>query len=297
MLFDTSLLRSFVAISDTLSFTKAARLVNLTQSAVSLHIKRLEEEVGCRLIERSARNLQLTGDGEVLLSYARRILALHAEAESQLSRKQPKGLLRLGAPEYFNPQTLASLLNQFTQRYPAVRLEIELGIGPDIAAQFAKGRFDLAIVNREIGEGDGDVLWREGRVWAAAQGTKLDPNVPLPLAVFPPHCGWRRLALEELDKIGRPWTLMLQSAGVAGIVAAVEAGLAISIFPDSGLPGTLKALGPGDGLPKLPDFEYVLRRKSKASLAATRLAEVISDFFQLSATLRRKRTPGQNMAV
>lgn len=294
MLFETSLLRSFVAICDTLSFTKAARLVNLTQSAVSLHVKRLEDQVGCTLIERHARQLQLTGDGEVLLSYARRILALHAEAESQLSRKQPKGLLRLGAPEYFNPQTLASLLGQFTQRYPAVRLEIEMGIGPDIAAQFAKGRYDLAIVNREIGEGDGDVLWRERRVWAAAQSLTLDPRAAVPLAVFPPHCAWRHLVLEELDKAGRPWTLLLQSAGVAGILAAVEAGLAISLFPESNLPGTLKTLGAGEGLPQLPEFEYVLRRKGKASLAATRLAEVIIDYFQLSATLCRKRAPEQN---
>lgn len=294
MLFETSLLRSFVAVCDTLSFTKAGRLVNLTQSAVSLHMKRLEDQVGCQLIERTARQLRLTGDGEVLLSYARRILALHAEAESQLSRKQPKGLLRLGAPEYFNPQTLASLLGQFTQRYPAVKLEIEMGIGPDIAAQFAKGRYDLAIVNREIAEGDGDVLWRERRVWAAAQSLTLDPRMPVPLAVFPPHCAWRRLALEELDKAGRPWTIVLQSAGVAGLVAAVEAGLAVSLFPESNLPGTLKTLGTADGLPALPEFEYVLRRKSKASLAAARLAEVIVDYFQLSATLRRKRTPGQN---
>ena len=263
MLFETSLLRSFVAICDTLSFTKAARLVNLTQSAVSLHVKRLEDQVGCTLIERNARRLQLTGDGEVLLSYARRILALHAEAESQLSRKQPKGLLRLGTPEYFNPQTLASLLGQFTQRYPSVRLEIEMGIGPDIAAQFAKGRYDLAIVNREIGEGDGDVLWRERRVWAAARSLTLDPRVPVPLAVFPPHCAWRRLILEELDKAGRPWTLVLQSAGVAGLLAAVEAGLAVSLFPESNLPGTLKTLGAAEGLPAAPRVRICAEAKEQ----------------------------------
>jgi DNA-binding transcriptional LysR family regulator len=211
-----------------------------------------------------------------------------------LSRKQPKGLLRLGAPEYFNPQTLASLLGQFTQRYPAVKLEIEMGIGPDIAAQFAKGRYDLAIVNREIGEGEGEVLLREGRVWAAAKSLMLEPQAPLPLALFPPHCAWRRLALEELDKANRPWTVVLQSAGVAGLTAAVEAGLAVSLFAQSNLPSTLKALGAAEGLPALPEFEYVLKRKNKASLAATRLAEVIVDYFQLSATLLRKRTPGQN---
>jgi len=286
MLYDTILLRSFVTICDTRSFTKAARLVNLSQSAVSLHIKRLEEQVGCRLFERDGYHLAVTADGEILLSYARRILALHGEIEKELGRKQPSGLVRLGAPEYFDPQTLASLLAQFARRYPAVRLEIEMGIGPDIAAQLAKGALDLAIVNRETGEGDGVVLRRERRVWAAAKEMVLDPRATVPLALFPPHCGWRRLAIEELDKAGRRWTLALQSAGVAGILAAVEASLAVSVFAESGLPSHLKAMGEAEGLPSLPDFEYVLRRKPEVCLAANRLAEVIVDFFQLAASLR-----------
>jgi DNA-binding transcriptional LysR family regulator len=186
------------------------------------------------------------------------------------------------------------LLGQFGQRYPAVRLEIELAIGPDIEALFAKGKFDLAIVNREVGEGDGVVLWRERRVWAAAPGLVLYPQEPIPLAVFPAHCGWRRLAIETLETAGISWTLIVQSAGLSGILSAVEAGLAISIFAANDLPNKLKALGPADGVPALPDFEYVLRRKPKAGLAVDRLAEVLIDFFQLSATLREKRVTRQD---
>lgn len=288
-LYDTSLLRTFVAIAETRSFTKAAQAVNLTQSAVSLHVKRLEEQVGRRLLARNAHHLTLTEEGEVLLSYARRILALHEEAESRLGTRQPRGLIRLGAPEYFNPQTLASLLGQFTARYPAVRLQVEMGIGPDVAAQFDKGALDLAIVNRELGVGDGVVLCREHRVWAAAPSMQLNRQVPLPLALFPAHCGWRRLALQQLDAAGRTWTLVVQSSGVAGILAALEAGLALSVMAQSSLPNSLKALGEAEGLPMLPDFEYVLQSKSKASPAANRLAEVIIDFFRLSAALRQKQ--------
>ncbi len=286
MLYDTVLLRTFAAICETRSFTKAARSVNLTQSAVSLHIKRLEAQVGLRLFDRGARRLALTEEGELLLSYARRILALNEEAESRLSRHQPRGLIRFGAPEYFDPQTLASLLGQFTARYPAVRLQIEMAIGPDIAALFDKGGLDLAIVNRELGDGDGIVLRTEQRIWAAGRAMRLNPEAPLPLALFLPHCGWRRLALARLDEAGRSWTLLIQSAGAAGILAALEAGLAISVLAQNGLPKSLRALGEAEGLPALPDFEYVLRRHAKASAATNTLAEVIIDFFRLSAVLR-----------
>jgi molybdate transport repressor ModE-like protein len=109
MLYDTALLRTFVAVCDAGSFTKAAREVNLTQSAVSLHVKRLEDQVGSRLIVRNARGVRLTEQGEVLLSYARRILALYKEAEQRLGRDSG-GLIRIGAPEYFDLHTLSSLL-------------------------------------------------------------------------------------------------------------------------------------------------------------------------------------------
>jgi DNA-binding transcriptional LysR family regulator len=285
MLYDTVLLRTFAAICDTRSFTDAARLVNLTRSAVSLHVKRLEDQIGLRLFDRGARRLALTEEGEVLLAYARRILALNAEVDSRLGQHRPRGPVRFGAPEYFDPQTLASLLGQFSARYPAVRLQIEMGIGPDIAALFEKGVLDLAIVNRELGEGDGTVLRRERRVWAAARTMQLDPEAPLPLALFSPHCSWRRLALEQLDEAGRSWTLLLQSAGVAGILAALESGFAISVLAQSDLPNSLRPLNEADGLPRLPDFEYVLLRHAKASEAANTLAEVVIDFFRLSAAL------------
>jgi molybdate transport repressor ModE-like protein len=290
MLYDTVLLRTFAAICDSGSFTKAAREVNLTQSAVSLHLKRLEDQVGSRLIVRNARGVRLTEHGEVLLSYARRILALYKEAEHRLSRDSG-GLIRIGAPEYFDLHTLSSLLGQFSARYPAVRLQIELGIGPDISALLDEGELDLAIVSSEIREGDGVSLCRERRVWAAGRAMQLDPEQPAPLALYPPFCRWRQLALEELDRAGRAWTLVLQSAGTTGIVAALDAGLAITIFPEFNLPNSLKSLGSAEALPALPDFEFVLRRSRNSSLVADHLADMIINFFQFSTALR----PGNGM--
>jgi DNA-binding transcriptional LysR family regulator len=285
MLYDSSLLRTFVAVCDSGSFTKAAAEVNLTQSAVSLHVKRLEDQVGSRLIVRNVRGLRFTEQGEVLLSYARRILALYKEAEQRLGR-DTGGLIRIGAPEYFDLHTLSSLLGQFSARYPAVRMQIELGLGPDISALVDEGELDLAIVSNEIREGDGVPLCRERRVWAAGRSLRLAPGEPAPLALYPPFCRWRQLALEELDRAGRAWILVIQSAGTAGILAALDAGLAITILPEFNLPHTLKALGAAEALPKLPDFEFVLRRSRKSSHAADHLAEMIINFFQLSTALR-----------
>jgi len=169
MLYDTVLLRTFVAICDCGSFTKAAREVNLTQSAISHHVKRLEDQVGARLIVRQTRGMRLTEQGEILQSYARRILALYREAEQRLGRDRG-GAVRVGVPEYFDLHTLSSLLRQFSAHYPEIRLHIELGIGPDISALLDEGELDLVIVSHEIGEGDGTPLCRERRVWAAGPG-------------------------------------------------------------------------------------------------------------------------------
>src|SRR5215472_2402390 len=198
MLLDIVLLRTFVAVVEAKGFTRAAAFVNLTQSAVSLHIKRLEEQVGRRLFDRTASKLALTSDGEILLSYAQRILALEEEVKTRLGHPEPEGLVRFGAPEYFDPGTLASLLAQFNSRYPAIDLEIQMGIGTDIAALYGRGLLDVAIMNREIDEADGagredtTVLYREGRVWAALPDMRLDDDRPVPLALPALGGNWRR---------------------------------------------------------------------------------------------------------
>ena len=289
MLYDAVLLRTFAAICDAGSFTKAAREVNLTQSAVSLHVKRLEDQVGSRLIMRNTRGVRLTEHGEILLSYARRILALYKEAEHRLSRDSGGLRPHRGAGVFRSP-TLSALLGQFSARYPAVRLQIELGIGPDISALLDEGRA-RSRDRQQRNQAGRRRLAVPRRVWAAGRAMHLDPKEPAPLALYPPYCRWRQLALEELDRAGRPWTLVLQSAGTAGIVAALDAGLAITIFPEFNLPNSLKALGAAEALPALPDFEFVLRRSRNSSLAADHLAEMIINFFQLSTALR----PGDGM--
>ncbi len=283
MLYDTTLLRTFVAACDTGSFTKAAQEVNLTQSAVSLHVKRLEEQVGSPLIERNSRGLSLTAKGDVLLCYAQRILALNQEAEQSLSR-EAGGIVRVGAPEVFDMRLLSSLLAQFSTQHPGVRVQVELGIAPHILTLLDQGELDLAIAFNELGEGQGATLARARRVWAGARSMQLDPDEPAPLALYPPFCPWRKVALAELDRAGRASTLAFQGTGTC-ILSAVEAGLAITIFSESALPPTLKVFGAAEALPPLPDFEFGLQRSRTRSRAADSLFEIIVNYYQLSTAL------------
>jgi DNA-binding transcriptional LysR family regulator len=285
MLYDTTLLRTFVAICDAGSFTKAARAVNLSQSAVSHHVKRLEDQVGVDLIVRNTRGLRLTEKGDILLCYARRILALYKEADQSLSR-DGGGQVRIGALEFFDMRLLSSLLAQFSDRHPAVQTHVELGVAPYISALLDKGELDLGITFGELGEGEGVPLSREPRVWAGAQAMRLAPDEPAPLAVYPPFCPWRQVALNELDRVGRASTIKIQGTDTSAILSAVEAGLAITIFAASALPPPLKALGAAEGLPELPDFEFVLKRSRTASPAADHLSEMIVNFYQLSTALK-----------
>jgi DNA-binding transcriptional LysR family regulator len=277
MLYDTSLLRTFAAICDLGSFTKAAREVSLTQSAVSLHVKRLEDQVGSRLIERGTHGIGLTERGEVFLSYARRILALHKEVTHRLQNNRG-GVVRIGAPEYFDLRSLFSVLDQYAVRHPAIEQQLELGLCSDIAALLEAGELDLAIVSSEIGESDGVSLRRERRVWAAGSTLQLDPETPAPLALYPARCSWRQLTLDQLDRAGRTWTVVLQSRGTAGILAALDAGLAITVFPEYSLPSTCRMLGSAEALPALPDFEFVLHSR-RGCRAAELLADMIISFF------------------
>ncbi|WP_072391629.1 LysR substrate-binding domain-containing protein [Hyphomicrobium sp. CS1GBMeth3] len=282
MILDTSQLRSFVAVAETSSFTRAASLVNLTQPAISLQIKRLEDQVGRKLIERGpSRKVELTADGELLLGFARKILSLHREAEGLLSTANVSGTVRFGAPEYFDNKILALLLAQFRRQHPAVSLEVTISLGPEVRALVDSGALDVAIVNVEVGENLGTVLSRDKRVWVSGQEFTFEAEKPLPLVLFPPTCSWRRLALDALERAERSWVLALSSSGVSGLVTATEAGLGVSVMAARSVVSPLQIVSGPLGLPALPDFEYQLVESSSAPTAARRLAFSIRAVFGL----------------
>jgi DNA-binding transcriptional LysR family regulator len=279
MILDTTQLRALVAIAETGSFTRTAAQLNLTQSAVSLQMKRLEEQVGRKLIDRGARKVVLTHEGELLLGYARRILALHAEAEGILGNAEMMGTVRFGAPEYFDTKILSMVLAHFRRQHPAIQLEITIGLGPDIRHAFDSGLLDVAILNTEIGERRGICLGSDERVWVAGPDFEYRHGHALPLILFPPNCGWRRVATDSLDSQGIGWTVAVTSSGLAGLMAGVEAGLGVSVFAAGSVAAPLQSIGTRHGLPVLPPFEYRLAESPAASAAARRLAYAIQEVF------------------
>lgn len=248
---DLDLLRAFVAVSDTGSFTRAAQRVNRVQSAVSMQIKRLEEVVGQRLFDRDRRSVTLTGEGEQLLGYARRMILLNEEALSNLGRDDMAGTVRLGASDVAS-YLLPDILSRFADSYPKLQLEIHCDRSWHLLDAVEAGDLDLALVTQHRDRAAGKIVRQEPLVWAAARGHQPQELDPLPLAIFAPGCIYRDAALAALDACGRPWRIAYNSANTAGLQAAVSAGLAVTTAVQSSIGPTLQVLGEAEGFPPLP---------------------------------------------
>ncbi|MBC9177206.1 LysR family transcriptional regulator [Pseudoroseomonas ludipueritiae] len=245
---DLDLLRCFVQVAERGGFTPGALALGLTQSAVSLKVKRLEDLVGRRVFERTSRSVALTRDGETLLAYARRMLALNDEAVRRLVAPPVTGRLRLGVADHFVPRNLAPILARFARDFPDVRLEVEVGRSHELRAAQERGALDLVLGKRRDGETTGSILWTEPIVWVAAPGWVAPEGRPLPLAMLPQGCMFRDRALAALARAGMGFEVVYTSASLLGVAAAAQAGLAATVMGRSGLPPGLRET---DGLPPL----------------------------------------------
>ena len=249
---DLDLLRGFVTVAERGGFTAAAQALGLTQSAVSLKIKRLEDVVQRRVLDRTSRSVVLTRDGETLLAYARRILALNDEAVRRMIAPPVAGRLRLGVADHFVPRNLAPLLARFARTYPEVALEVEVGRSHELRTAQEKGALDLVLGKRRDGETEGRPIWTEAVVWVAAAGWAAPEGRPLPLAMLPPGCMFRDRALAALARAGLAFEVVYVSASLLGVAAAAQAGFALSVLGRSGLPPGLVEV---HGLPALGTAE------------------------------------------
>ncbi len=294
--FDLDLLRSFVAIADAGGFSRAAERIGRTQSTISLQIKRLEAGLGQVLFRREGgrggRTL-LTPQGEVLLSYARQILHVSDEARARLMEPEVGGIVRLGTPEDFATVHLADVLARFARTYPQVALAVNCDFTVNLLDGFAKGQYDLVLFKRalqsgqaEAGAPDGGTgVWRETLVWVAGPRLVLPPAGPLPLVLAPAPDVYRRGALAALDAAGRAWRIVLTSPSLAGLQAAVRAGLGLTVLPLEMVPPDLVVLGEAEHrLPVLPATAIVLYRAPGArSPAADRLGDHIVQSLEAAA--------------
>ncbi|MBY0226061.1 MAG: LysR family transcriptional regulator [Hyphomicrobium sp.] len=255
---DIDLLRTFVVIASERNFTRAAERLMRQQSTVSLQIKRLEDALGQRLLDRTPRSVELTPEGEAVLAYAQKILDLNDEVVSLTHEPQMQGVVRLGTPEDFATQHLPDILARFVQAYPSVALEVTCDLTLNLAQGFRKGEFDIVLLKRERSAGNGGVrVWREPLVWVAGQHDYVHGSGPLPLVVSPEPCVYRKRAIESLDRARRRWRIAYTCGSLAGSIAAVRAGLGISVLPKEMVPNGLHAID-GDPLPDLKDTEIAL---------------------------------------
>lgn len=252
---DLDLLRGFVTVAERGGFTLAGQALGLTQSAISLKVKRLEDLLGKPVFTRGAKQVTLTPEGESLLAYARRMLALNEEAVRQFVASPVSGRLRLGVADHFVPRHLAPTLARFARAWPEVRIEVEVGRSHELRASLAREELDLVLGKRRDGETEGRVIFTEAVVWVAGPDFVLRRDRPLPLAMLPQGCMFRDRALTALARAGIGFDVVYTSPSLMGIAAAAQAGFAASVLGRTGLPDGLVEL---EGLPSLGTAEMCL---------------------------------------
>ncbi len=267
-------LKSFVAIAETGSFSQAAQIVGRTQSALSLQIKKLEESLGCALLERNSRNVSVTAQGEIFLGYAKQIVQLQWEVFSRLKEPDATGEIRLGTPEDFATHYLPDVLALFRKHHPRIQLNVACDLTLNLLDGFHQGQFEIILVKRDPQRVKGGTkVWREPLVWAAADGWR--PEKTLSLVLSPQPCIYRARALAALDRAKRVWHIAYTSPSLAGTLAAVKAGLGITVLPQNMLPSGVHAIRGGHKLPELADAEIALIKRDDLSKSGNMLAEHI----------------------
>jgi DNA-binding transcriptional LysR family regulator len=254
---DLALLRSFLAVIDCGSVQHAAARVGRSQSAVSMQIRRLEEDVGRRLFQREGRSLRPNPAGEDLALQARRLLRLSDEVMAGLRRPEAAGLVRLGVPEDYAAYLLTPTLARFGREFPLAELELTFDSSPFLLRQLEAGKLDLALVTREPRQ-PFTVLRREGFVWAASPDHGAWLRDPLPVALFEAGDLARRLAVEALQTADRRYRVVSTTHSLLGLITVAQAGLAVVGLIESCLPPGLVRLGEAEGLPALPILDLSL---------------------------------------
>ena len=264
---DADQLRTFVAISEAGGFTAAAQATAKTQSAVSMQMKRLEERVGMKLFARDGRRNALTPDGQRLLDYARRITRLNEEALIALASPELSGEIQLGLPDDYAERLLPPILASFARSHPKVEIDVHCMGSEQLMPKIRDGEVDLGIVTHADTGGTGEVLRREPLHWVGCCDHDVFDFDPLPLAIGPTTCSWRRSAIAALDKVDRAHRVAYVSSSATALCSAVAAGLAITVLPESALRSDLMIL---DGFPPLPDCEISLLRRPNVADPAQR---------------------------
>ena len=268
---DLALLYSFKTIAECKNLSVASQRLHKTQAAVSIQLKKLEDLVGERLIERGHQTAVLTSHGERMLQYARKMLALSDEAMEYFVKGEVCGTVRFGIPDDYASAFLPPVIQQFTQSYPKVSLRIRNDISQNLFTALEDGELDLALVTQRAPDGNGEILRCDQLQWVAAAGFKLDRTAPVPLALYPHGCGYRRNILSALSGRQIDYEIAFECTGVTGVQLAVDSGLAIAATTAPLIQPTWRILEVSDtALPSLGNVTIELRQSLCESTPAVR---------------------------
>ncbi|WP_274628490.1 LysR substrate-binding domain-containing protein [Arvimicrobium flavum] len=282
-LLDLDVLRTFTAIAETGSFTTAANAVFRTPSAVSMQIKKLEDILGRAVFSRDARSVTLTTDGEMLLGYARRLLAINREAVSKFIIPDIVGVVRLGSPDDYGERVLPQVLKRFAQSHPAIAVDVTIDQSANLRRRMDDRALDLTLLTNSYKSSalSAEVLLTEPIVWAGAKGGCAHMREPLPVSLWEEGCAWRAGALEALGREGRNYRVAYMSAHTAGQRAAIMADLAVAPLPKSFLGNEMVELGQKDGMPDIGSYNIAMIVAPDASAPVKAVADHIRTTFEV----------------
>jgi len=264
-MFDPALLRTFVAVAETLSFTRAGEQLQLSQPTVSQQVRKLELAAGRQLVARDTRAVSLTDNGDAMLGFARSILAAHDQAAAYFTGSAMRGRLRFGSADDLALTQLPQILRDFRQLYPQINLELTVNQSGALARRLKAGQLDLVYIKQEPDQPDGRVVRRERLVWVAHKSLQLEPDQPVPLIVYQAPSFSRSAAIRALEDAGRTWRITCNVREINGVLAALRAGIGVAVFPQSLVPGDLVAVTSTFGLPPIGEVDFALLDNPRAA--------------------------------
>jgi DNA-binding transcriptional LysR family regulator len=280
---DPVLLKTFLTIAEGNSFSEASRRLDLRQSTVSEHVRKLEKAIGHQLFIRDTHSVTITVEGEALVEFARNILETNERAKDHFARTKLRGRVRFGVSEDLVSSWLPGVLADFVEKHPLVDFEFTVALSGILINRFDDGELDIVFCKRWTGDARGDLVWRDQLVWVGAQDRPPAVSEQICLVLYPPPSITRFLALAALEHVGMPWRIACTSSSLSGLTAAVRAGLGIMAHARKLIPEGLAEISPSYGLPKLDHVEFVLLRARRAArgpiaeLSAAILAKASQD--------------------
>ncbi len=277
---DTALLRAFITVSETGGMTTAAKLLHLTQAAVSQQIRRLEDGFDCTLFERGRRGMTLTNAGERLFGRAKRLVAMNDEIWANMATPAFTGEVKLGVPFDLVGTYLPPILKAFAQNYPRVEISLVCLSSPQLLKALVDGTVDVALVEEPAGRSAGECVATERLVWVGGKGGDAYLKRPLPVSLGCESCAFRPVVYKVLRDNGIEWRSVAEIGNVEAMLATVQTDLAVTAALPSTLPPGLEILMAGSGLPALPSFAINLHLpQTGAGEVAQAMARFIRDGF------------------